>query len=430
MKRLLAGAGSALLFSVSGAAVATNGLFSEGWGAKSTGLAGGGAALGLDTMVATSNPAGLVNLGDRKDFGITYFSPRREYTVSGAFSPAFPPFPGDTVESGSESFLIPNFGWNRMLGDDSAFAITLYGNGGMNTDYSAADTVLPTPAGPMAVGTFGGGKAGVDYSQLFLNANYAYRVSDVVSLGVAGILNYSRFKMEGISGFAPFSVNGANLSDNGYDDDIGLGALVSVQADLSDALSIAFSYQSKIGNTFDDYAGLFPSGGEFDIPPRANLGFAFKSDSGSAVTFDIERIFYEDSDAIGNPSSGLLACFGGDRSQCLGGSNGAGFGWDDMTIYKLGLQWAAANDMTWRIGYSRGDQPIDSGDVTLNILAPGVIEEHYSLGFSKTLAEGREMSFSLTYAPEECVSGPSAFVPGQSVELCMHQYMLRGQYSW
>ncbi|KAA3631634.1 MAG: hypothetical protein DWQ08_04575, partial [Proteobacteria bacterium] len=111
MKRILVIAGSAACLSFSGAAIATNGLFSEGWGAKSGGLAGGGSALGLDTMVATSNPAGLVNIGDRKDFGITYFSPMREYTVSGAFSTMFPPFPGDPVESGSVSLLVPNFGW-------------------------------------------------------------------------------------------------------------------------------------------------------------------------------------------------------------------------------------------------------------------------------------------------------------------------------
>lgn len=430
MKRILILAGSAACLSLSGAAFATNGLFSEGWGAKSGGLAGGGAALGLDTMVATSNPAALVNIGDRKDFGVTYFSPRREYTVSGAFSPNFPPFPGDTVESGSESFLIPNFGWNKMLDDESAFAITLYGNGGMNTDYSASDTVLPTPAGPMPVGTFGRGDAGVDYTQLFINANYAKRVSDNVSLGAAAIINYSRLEMKGVSGFAPFSVDPANLSDNGNDDDLGLGALVSLHADLSDSVAMALSYQSKISNTFDKYAGLFPNGGELDIPPRANLGFAFKSDTGSAFTLDIERIFYEDSDAIGNPSSNLFACLGGDRSSCLGGSNGAGFGWNDMTVYKLGFQWAAGNDMTWRLGYSTGDGPIDPSDVTLNILAPGVVEEHYSVGFSKALEGGREFSLALTYAPEECVSGPSAFVPGQTVEICMNQYMLKGQYSW
>ncbi|GJL82386.1 MAG: hypothetical protein DHS20C01_20200 [marine bacterium B5-7] len=409
---------------------ATNGLFSEGFGANSGAMAGGGAALGLDTMVAATNPAGLVNIGKRSDIGLVYFSPRREYTVSGAFSPTFPPFPGDTVESGSESFFIPNFGWNRPIDDQSAFAITVYGNGGMNTDYSAFDTILPTPAGPRPVGTFGGGDAGVDYNQLFFNLSYARRVAESVSLGVGGIVNYSWFNMKGISGFAPFSVDSANLSNNGKDDDFGLGGIVSAQADLGDQFSASLSYQSKISNTFDKYAGLFPGGGELDIPARVNLGFAYKAKSGSAVTFDIEQIYYEDVDAIGNSSSNLFACAGGDPSQCLGGSNGAGFGWNDMTVYKLGFQWKSSNDMTWRFGVSHGDQPIDPQDVTLNILAPGVIEDHITAGFSRVLDGGREFSLALMYAPEECVSGPSQFVPGQSVEICMHQLALKGQYSW
>ncbi|MCZ7599462.1 MAG: outer membrane protein transport protein [Gammaproteobacteria bacterium] len=171
-------------------------------------------------------------------------------------------------------------------------------------------------------------------------------MSQSISLGVSGILNYSRLDMKGISGFAPLSVDPTNLSNNGTDDAFGFGALVSMQADLGDATTLSLAYQSKIANTFDDYSGLFVDGGELDIPPRANPGLAYKMKSGSAVTFDVERIFYEDSDSIGNPSARLFGCMSGDRSQCLGGSNGAGFGWNDMTVYKLGFQWQANPAMT------------------------------------------------------------------------------------
>ncbi len=430
MKKLTLAVASVVACTLPVAANATNGLFSEGWGAKSSGMAGGGGALPRDTMIMTTNPAGILDLGDRKDIGLMYFSPMREYTVSGAFSPDFPPFPGPTVESGSESFLVPNFGWSKSLDESSAFGVAVYGNGGMNTDYAAGDTVLQTPQGPFPVGTFGGGDAGVDYAQLFISATYARQISSAVSLGVAGILNYSQFKIEGISGFGPFSVNPGKLSDNGKDDDTGFGGLLSVHADFTDNVSGSLSYQTKISNKFEDYAGLFPNGGEFDIPPRANLGLAFKSDGGHAVTFDVERIFYEDSDAIGNPSSNLNACFGGDRSKCLGASDGAGFGWQDMTVYKLGLELEVNPDLVWRFGFSDGDQPIRPQDVTLNILAPGVIENHYSTGFTKRLEGGKEFSMSFMYAPEECVSGPSQFVPGQAVEICMSQVAVKGQYSW
>ncbi len=63
MNKLKLAAGTAIALSVSGSALATNGLFSEGWGARSSSMAGSGSALVLDTLVSTTNPAGLVELG-------------------------------------------------------------------------------------------------------------------------------------------------------------------------------------------------------------------------------------------------------------------------------------------------------------------------------------------------------------------------------
>ena len=47
-----------------------------------------------------------------------------------------------------------------------------------------------------------------------------------------------------------------------------------------------------------------------------------------------------------------------DLTSCLGGDNGAGFGWDDMTVYKAGHEVEGGEDWTWRFGYSYGKQPI------------------------------------------------------------------------
>ena len=64
------------------------------------------------------------------------------------------------------------------------------------------------------------------------------------------------------------------------------------------------------------------------------------------------------------------------------------------------------------------------------MIATGVIEEHYSFGFTKKLSGDREFSMSFTYSPENCVSGPSLFVPGQSVEICMEQVGILAQFNW
>jgi long-chain fatty acid transport protein len=101
-----------------------------------------------------------------------------------------------------------------------------------------------------------------------------------------------------------------------------------------------------------------------------------------------------------------------------------------MTVFKLGYTWSSSKSMTWRVGASYGEQPVQEKDVTFNILAPGVVEQHYTAGFTKTLASGNEVSAAFMYAPEECVSGPDLFTPGQGVEICMHQFAVNLGFSF
>ncbi len=418
------------------ASQATNGEISHGYSPKTSALAGSGLALPQDAMAAAINPAGMVFVDDRIDIGLSWFSPTREYTVTGAPSGGFPPLPGPTVESGSENFLVPFFGWKRSVGERGAFGISLYGNGGMNTDWKASDTpTLQTPIGALN-GTFLAGNTGVNYWQLFSNFSYSRKfANDRAAWGIGGIVNYAKLKLNGLGNFANFSTDPAKLSNNGQDDAFGYGAIVSLQGNISEKVSLSAAYQTEVKNTFDDYSGLFAKGGDLNVPGWVAGGIAFKPNDRSAITFAVQHILYEDVDAIGNPGTGnpnggLFACAGGDRSQCLGGSNGAGFGWEDMTIYKLGYQWQTGSDWTWRIGASTGDQPVPDNEVTLNIIAPGVVEEHFTFGFTKKLQNDREFTFGLMYAPEECIKGPSAFNPGQTVELCMEQFRVDAGFAF
>ncbi|MHB1462975.1 MAG: hypothetical protein ACYC1M_16915 [Armatimonadota bacterium] len=115
---------------------------------------------------------------------------------------------------------------------------------------------------------------------------------------------------------------------------------------------------------------------------------------------------------------------GGDASYLLGGDNGPGFGWRDMTVYKLGYQKKGADDWTWRAGVSYARQPIPGSEVLFNILAPGVQEWHYALGGTKELPNDREFSFALAYSPSNTVSGANPMeAPGQQqIDLSMYQF--------
>lgn len=423
-KRLLALAVSAACLAPA-TALATNGYFSHGYGTHSKGLAGAGAALPMSAMDAATNPANMVWVGNRLDLGAALFSPQREYTTSNPGPGAtFPLAPGN-VESDSDYFVIPHIGWNKMLNDQSSVGVTVYGNGGMNTDYPAFDNIF-CPA-PGSTGTFCAGKTGVNLEQLFVNGSYARKINDKASWGVTAIAAYQRFKATGLGSFGAmgFSSDPANLTDNGHDDSFGYGARLGIQGEVAPGLRLAASYQTEMSmDEFDKYKGLFAEQGGFDIPASAVIGLAFDVTPASTLVFDIQKIWYSDVASIANPMLPNLA------PGSLGTDDGPGFGWDDMTVYKLGYQWATSDDMTWRVGVSTGDQPIPSSEVMFNILAPAVMEEHLTFGFTKAVGTSNEFNFAAMYAPKSSVTGQNPMGDGQTIELEMVQYELEASYSW
>lgn len=432
-------------------AFATTGYFSHGYSMKEKGMAGASFAYSQDALAAAMNPAGMVMAGGRADLGVALFSPSpRSYTTTGSsggacFAPgqcAFTVGP-QTIESDNDFFLIPQFGYNWMLDAVSSVGVSIYGNGGMNTEYQGGTaTLCPTgdcpPGGGGATspvtlpGTFGGGTTGVDLSQLFINVTYARKITPASAWGVSAIFAYQRFKAEGLANFAPYSTDPANLTNRGYDSSVGFGAKVGVQGEVAPGVSLGAAYQSEMKmDEFDKYKGLFAEQGGFDIPATAGAGVAWKVTPASVLTFDIQRIWYSKVNSVGNPMNPALTnCAMGVVSNCLGGSNGPGFGWKDINVYRLGYQWQMGPDWTWRVGYIKNDQPIPRTEVLFNILAPGVQEQHFTFGFTKKMGKTNELTFAAMYSPEEKVSGPNPLDPGQTIELKMRQYELGVAWSW
>ena len=186
---------------------------------------------------------------------------------------------------------------------------------------------------------------------------------------------------------------------------------------------------------FDDYSDLFAEAGGFDIPASTMLGLSFKGTNDVRVNLDIEHTEFSDVASVGNPMANIAGCptagLGGtDLESCLGGKNGAGFGWEDMTTFKLGVEWTHSDARVWRFGYSYGEQPIQSADVLFNILAPGVMEQHFTLGLSQRTSNGGTWNFSLMYAPTNTVKGVNMFDPTQTIELEMNQFEFEVSYSF
>ena len=416
-------------------AQATNGYFAHGYGMKAKGMAGASTASSDDAFGGANNPASMAFAGNRLDLGVDLFSPIREYSRTGGFMPG-------SVESDSNYFLVPEFGYNQMINPNLALGVTVYGNGGMNTDYAPGqgDTGLcaggfPTGVrGPTLNMLCGQGSLGVDLMQLIIAPTAAYKIAPNHSIGISPLLGYQRFKAEGLHGFMPLSNFPNNLTNKGYDDSFGYGVRVGYLGKITPTVTIGAAYASKMKfGEFDEYKGLFAEQGGFDIPENYNLGVAWQATPAIKLALDYQRINYSGVDSVSNTSEPPITfpC-GGSNPTCLGGSKGIGFGWQDMDVWKLGMEYKYSQKLTLRAGYSHTDQPIPNSDVTFNSVAPAVIEDHVTLGLTYTLASGNELTVAYMHGFANDVSGPvnQYFPVGGTDKIEMYQNSLGIQYSW
>lgn len=394
-------------------AYATEGYFSHGYGAVNKSMAGAGVALQMDAMSQAINPASLTGVDSQFTADISVFSPHRSHTVTNPPSgaPAFG-LPEGSWDSDREYFLIPGMAGSYTIDDVSAFGWAFYANGGMNTTWKE-------PAG----GVFYGGKTGVDLGQGFLQFTYSRELTPGISVGVSPILAAQRFKAFGLSMFSGYSSDDTSLTDNGYDWSYGYGGKLGVQAEIGGGFSFGAAYQSKMYMTeFDKYAGLFAEQGDFDIPASLQAGFGWDSGAGVKLALDYKRIFYGQVDSIANPLLPNLS------PGNLGTDNGAGFGWETINAYKLGVEWEATPTLALRAGAGMNDNPIPSSEVLFNILAPGVQEQHYTAGLTWKVSPNSAINVGMMYSPSNSVTGQNPLDPNQTIELEMWQW--EGTVGW
>ena len=397
------------ILSLSTASMATDGYFSLGYGTINKGLAGAGTGFYQASLIG-GNPAGSVFNNSQWNFGVSLFNPNRQYTVTGNPSMAPGTFgltPG-TIKSDSKYMLIPNVGRNWKINDQSAMTFSFYGNGGMNTNYPTATFYDPSSK-----------STGINLAQMFLDVAYAHKLGEKHSIAIGGVFTYQYFSAKGLTSFGAMSSDPTKLSGNGRDNSTGAGVKIGYLGQLFDGFWLGAKYQSKIySSAFKDYAGLFAEQGKFEVPSNWSVGISYNITPKLTAMADIKRINYSDSKSVSNPmmtSSGM---------NPLGANNGAGFGWDDMTVYKFALSYTGIESWTLRAGYSFNNQPIPSSEVMFNMLAPAVNQNHVALGCSKQLNDkGTAINFSFNYALNNSVSGPNPMeAPGQqTIKLEMNQ---------
>jgi long-chain fatty acid transport protein len=394
-----------------GSAHATNGYFSHGYGIKAKGMGGASVAMTDNAFAGANNPAAAAWAGNRVEVGLDVFAPSREMERTGSGGNL-------AVKSDSNIFYVPEFGFNAAVSDTIGMGITIYGNGGMNTDYAGGQI----NCGGGAVNALcGNGRLGVDLQQLIVAPTIAFKLSPTQSIGISPLAVQQVFKADGLSAFAGVSASSTKLSNNGADTSNGYGVRLGYLGKYGDSFSVGASYSPQISmSKLSQYAGLFAEAGGFDIPANYAIGLAFKPTPDVTVALDYQRIRYSGVPSIANTGS----------LRPLGSVNGGGFGWDDVNVWKVGVQWQATGNLTMRVGANVGTNPIKSSEVTFNILAPGVTTTHYTVGGTYAMSKSSEVSFSYMNAPANSVTGPSTAGLGGTETISMSQQAIGVQLGW
>lgn len=393
-------------------ALATNGYFQHSYSVKSAGMAGVGIALPQDALAAATNPAGQAFVGDRIDLGLTWFVPKRGAEVTGN-----PMISGSYDANETKNFFIPEFGYVKQLDSRFAAGVAVYGNGGMNTDYAI---------NPFAnMGSTGG--AYMNMEQLFISPAIAWKLNPDHAIGLAANLVYQRFTLRGMGAFGGFSQDPANLTDRGTDNGTGFGVRLGWTGRVLPSLTLGATWTSKTHmDNFDRYRGLFAEQGGFDVPSSYGVGAAWQARNDLLLALDVQRIEYSDVKSVGNPLANLFA------GNPLGSNNGGGFGWRDITATKLGASYDYDQRLTLRAGYSHTTQPVPADQTLFNIIAPGVVKEHLSLGGTWKLDAG-ELSVAYTHAFKNTVHGAGSIplmMGGGEANIHLQEDVLGVAWGW
>ncbi|MEN9727138.1 MAG: hypothetical protein RL434_1504 [Pseudomonadota bacterium] len=427
------------------ASQAGGGYFMLGYGPLAKQMAGATTALTGDAFAGSSNPAKWLGAGNRVDIGAEFLMPYRRVERRGAEGANAVHNFANT--SAKDVFILPEAAFSRRINDRLAVGLTLYGNGGLNTEYRGnngvpgSSGILPDPTTPGGITApdcgnkpanffLGCDKLGIDIAQLIVAPGFAYEVAPGHTVGVAPLLTVQRFEAYGLQALAPLSKLPTDFTNRGWDWALGAGVRLGWLGQVAPGLTLGAAWASRVYmDEFEKYDGLLADG-QLDIPENFSVGAAARPiGTKFTFTFDYQRINFGDVNAMGN---GVMNTPNNPVGNPFGSSSGSGFNWENQNNYKVGVAYAFSPTLVIRGGYVYGetaqrDSTINT--VSFNMVAPNA-EHQMATGFSWQPNTRHEFHFSYShfYAPD--FGGPSSIVPGATETVEAHVNTAMIGWSW
>jgi long-chain fatty acid transport protein len=402
---------------------ATNGMLMEGYGPIAAGM--GGASMAYDNGNAgmANNPAtlGLMADGDsRLDLAVGGLQPNVVSKMTGM----------PDANSGGKAYYMPAGGWIKKSGQ-LAYGVGVFAQGGMGTEYTAADWV--------GMGNKTRSEVGVGN----LIVPLAYNVTpdlniggslDLVWGGMDLLMAMSGNQMAGLatmgnitgtfgggpiapamfgpgagqinSGYFSFSDNSkftGQAKATGYSGKLGMTYKINPQ------LTFGASYHSKtsLGDMTTGSASLTAVVGgagtavfngsvavkNFQFPETYGFGFAYQANQDLMLAADYKRIGWKSvMQAMNMTFNGVSATMGAISMNMSLPQN-----WVDQNVYSFGAAYKATEALTLRAGASVANNPVP--DSTDNPLFPAIVKNSYTVGAGYAFSKANQVNGSLAYVP-------------------------------
>lgn len=395
---------------------ATNGYQLIGIGAHQKGLGGAVTAMPQSAMTAVSNPAGAARIGSRADFSMEAFMPTRDvdFTAMG----------GASGKSAVDMYGVPAIGWTAPVSDGSNvyFGGGMYGTSGMGVDYASTVMAPGYFTDPSNPATFVADPVNWDgYSNISfwqMAPVLAWNVDNKLSVGATLNIDYqsASFKQRAVTDTGVVLQNfDLSRSASGFGYGIGFGVLY----DISKMITVGASYKSKqefepleyqlgkgdiTANGTQLPAGTYKL--DLDFPQQAAIGLALRATPTLTIAADVKWIEWSD-------TMNKLAVEGPGVTVAMDP------GWNDQTVYALGVDYKVNSKVNLRAGYNYAEAPFGAAEVSRNLLLPAIVETHYTVGGDVKLNNHWELAFHYMYVPESTLKAPAndPMLPGAEISL-------------
>jgi len=367
-------------------AFATNGDQMTALSAPTAAMGGATVAAPRDALTVLYNPAGLAHLvGPEEGKGF------EEVRMDFGFGLLHPPRKVNGQDSGSNYYLMPTGAVAFKVNDKLYLGMGMGGVSGMGVN---VPDIAPAPGNQPMVTT----------KQVFrISPGAAFKVNDQLTLGAS--LNV---------GYQSLALSNANFSLP-QNQQFGFGGTLGAVYKLNDRVQLGAAYTSKTNIKAMEYqtaAGKVSF--DMDMPASLAIGAAFKLNDSLLVEADIKRIQF--SDVMGNiPVTGPGAPY----------PSVLAFGWEDQTVYAIGVRKIVNDKLTVLAGFNYGKSPIGPEDVNANLGSTAVVEKHLSLGVTRKLGKHVRGNVAYTHALHNKVTSNTT---ANSIEMSQDQLNVNVTY--